>query len=47
MLTYCDDDFTIQTYIESLCCTPKAKTMLFVNYVSKKKKKDKRFEEQK
>ena len=32
--TYCDDHFTIYTTIESLCCTPEANIMLYVNYTS-------------
>lgn len=29
--TYCDDRFTIDTNIESSCCTPK--NTLYVNYI--------------
>ena len=35
---YCDDHFTIYTNIKSLCCTSEANIMLYVNYISIKKK---------
>lgn len=33
--TYCDDHFTLYTYIESLCCTFKTNIMLYGNYIKK------------
>ena len=36
-LTYCRDHFIIYINIKSLCCTPKANTMLYVHYISIKK----------
>ena len=30
--TNCDDHFPIFTYTKSLCCKPKTRTMLYVNY---------------
>ena len=42
--TYCGDHSTINTNIESLCCTPETNIMLHVNYTSIKKiKKEKQF----
>ena len=37
--TYCGGHFAIYTSIESLCCTPEANIMLYLNYTSIKKKK--------
>ena len=31
------DNFTVYTYIKSLCCTPETNIMLYVSYISIKK----------
>ena len=31
---YCDNHFTIYTYVESLCCTLQTYTVPYVNYIS-------------
>ena len=36
--TYCGGHFAIYTSMESLCCTPEANIMLYLNYTSIKKK---------
>lgn len=36
-MTYCGDHYAIYTYIESLCYTPKANIMLYVNNMPIKK----------
>ena len=36
---YCDNHFAICTSTKSLCCIPETNIMLYVNYISKKKKK--------
>ena len=41
--TYCGDHFAIYRNIESLCCTPETNIILYINYTSIKKKKDKPF----
>ena len=40
--TYCGDRFTVYTNIESLCCAPETNIMLYVNYTSIKKGKEKK-----
>lgn len=35
-MTYCGDHYTIYTYVESLCYTPKANIMLYANSMPKK-----------
>jgi len=35
----CSHHFTIQAYINSLCCTTKTNILLYVNYISVKKKR--------
>ena len=37
--TYCGDHFAIYTNIQSLCCTPEANIMLYINYTSMKKER--------
>ena len=44
--TQCDDNFTIYTNIESLCCIPENDIMLYVTYTSFKKKKEKNSDSQ-
>ena len=31
---YCGDHFAINTYTESLCCTPETNIILDINYIS-------------
>ena len=40
--TYCGDHLAIYTYIDSLCYTPETNIMLYVNYISIKKIKEKK-----
>ena len=35
----CGNHFIIQAYINSLCCTPRTNILLYVNYISVKKKR--------
>ena len=35
----CGNHFIIQAYINSLCCTTKTNILLYVNYISVKKKR--------
>lgn len=37
--TYHGEYFTLHTNIESLCCIPETKIMLYFNYISVKKKR--------